>query len=389
MQYKRETDYILSLLKSAVTSTSAPLPSPDLNWDIIYKISKRHRIYSILYFALQKLPEHVKLAIPNFNIYQLAYKKYIVTDTNRTFYWSLLSEDFEANNIDFVLLKGSVSKHLYPDTSMRVMRDMDILYRNAEDNTIIDIFKKHGFEITKKEPKEISFFNEPMKLAIEVQSKLIDEGYKNWYEYLDNIWDRCLPKDRHEYIMTNEDFYIYHLIHMAKHFINGGIGINHILDTYVIEKSYTDLDKNYLKKELATLGLTRFYENIGELINIWFGDNSCAEMSEELELLSSYIWSSGSFGVRSQQEINTAIVQNEGKVSLLKRIFPDTTTMINYYGGAISKYKWLLPFYWIRLNVSRLKRDKKELKQSLENINNISDERIKKTRQLFEFCGIK
>lgn len=388
MRYQKETDYILSLLKSAVDGSDAPFPSKDLNWDVIYKIAKRHRIYSILYFSLEKLPNNIKQTIPNLNVYQLAYKKYIVTDTNRSFYWSLLSEDFEANKIDYVLLKGSVSKYLYPEPSMRVMRDMDILYRNAEENTIISIFEKYGFKISKKEPKEISFFNEPLKLAIEVQSKLIDEGYKNWYKYLDNIWDRCVLKEGHEYTMTKEDFYIYHLIHMAKHFVNGGIGINHILDTYIIEKSYIDLNKDYLRKELESLKLLKFYNNICDLINAWFKNCNQADLSEELILLGTYIWESGSFGVRSQQEVNMAVANNNDKISLLKRIFPNSTTMINYYGGPIKNHKWLLPFYWVRLNIDRLKRDKKELKQSVKNISNIDDDRIKKTKQLFDFCGL-
>ncbi len=393
MQYKKETDYIISLLKCAVTSTTASMPPVDLNWNILYKIAKHHRVYSTLYFALNTLPEQIKQSIPNFKDYELAYKKYIVIDTNRNFYWSLLREDFEAYGVDYILLKGSVSKYLYPDTSMRVMRDIDILYRNIDDDTLIDIFKKYEFEVSKKEPKEISFVKPSLKLAIEVQTKLIDEGYDNWYQYLDNIWDKCKQQEGHEYVMTNEDFCLYHLIHMAKHFINGGIGINHILDTYIIKNTYTNLDEFYIKKELESLGLLKFYNNICKLIDVWFNETELLNLNKEdidnLNLLTKYIIRGGSFGSLIQKEANTVVSGNNKKASLVRRIFPDITTITNYYGNTIKKHKWMLPLYWIKLNINRLKRGNTNFKKSISNINNITDDRIKTTEELFKYCGLK
>lgn len=387
MKHQIETCYMLTLLKCAVNGIDAPLPCPDLNWSIIDNIAMHHKIAPLLYFALAKYPQDVKKSIPNLNFYEISYKKNLVTDTNRMFYWNLIQQDFEVNNIDYVLLKGSVSKYLYPDPAMRIMRDMDILYRNAENNTIINIFNKQGFETNKIEPKEISFYHKPLKLAMEIQTKLIDEGYDKWYEYLDDIWNRCVVKEGHEYVMTNEDFYIYHLIHMAKHFINGGIGINHVLDTYMIEKSYNDIDKHNFTKELEKIGLAKFYKNVCDLIEYWFVKDDAEELPSDLKLMSNYILSSGSFGVRVQQEANTAVTQNQGEISLLKRIFPNSHVMANYYGGAIKNHKWLLPFYWIKLNIERLGRDKKELIQSIKNINSVSDDQIESTQQLFKFCG--
>ena len=51
-----------------------------------------------------------------------------------------------------------------------------------------------------------------------MQPHLIDMGYSEWYEYLQDIWEKC-SNDKHEYKMNLEDFYIYHIIHMAKHFL--------------------------------------------------------------------------------------------------------------------------------------------------------------------------
>ena len=65
-----------------------------------------------------------------------------------------------------------------------------------------------------------------------MQTHLIDEGYTLLVQLSPKIWGHCssLPDKPNQYLMTKEDFYIYHVIHMAKHFLNGGIGIKHFLD---------------------------------------------------------------------------------------------------------------------------------------------------------------
>ena len=61
--------------------------------------------------------------------------------------------------------------------------------------------------------------------------------------------------------VSNEDFYIYHIIHMAKHFINGGIGIVHILDIWIMINAYRSVDKDYIAGELKSIGLLDFEKN--------------------------------------------------------------------------------------------------------------------------------
>lgn len=138
------------------------------------------------------------------------------------------------------MLKGTVIKYLYPDTAMRVMSDVDILYRsqiqkiNRQNELLISLMENIGYKVWSREPLEISFYK-PLaaisrNMRIEMQTELIDKGYEVWSDYLKNIWDKLIKKSDHEYVMRDEDFYIYHIIHMAKHFINGGIWNCHILD---------------------------------------------------------------------------------------------------------------------------------------------------------------
>ena len=404
MIYEEELKYILHLLRCAVSDKTPPNPQENLDWEVIFKIAQKHRITSTIFYGLQKLPQQIQ-HIPHFNDFFTAYQKNLILDANRSFEINNLKSEFETHNIDYVLLKGSVTKHLYPDTSMRVMSDIDILFRTGianktqQNQMLISLMKKNEYKIWAKGPSEIGFYK-PLaaissNMRIEMQTFLIDEGYDVWFAYLNNIWSRLTPKNNgHEYIMSDEDFYIYHIIHMAKHFLNGGIGIIHILDVYVINNALRNLDRQYISSELKKVNLFKFENIVRMLADYWFksgyafNDKSSGESKDTLDLMEEYIISGGAFGTKTRQEINHIVRRDDGKVSLLKKIFPESSTMIDYYGNVLKKHPYLLPFYYIRLNFKRFFLTGKESRKSYQAMNYISDDQIEKAKELMRRCGL-
>lgn len=383
---KTEMNYIIELLRCAISNDRPCSPPEGIDWEQIFIFAKKHKILPTLYFGIQKLPAPALSLITHLNQYQLAYKMTLVQDANRTAELKKLKKSFENNKIDYIFLKGSVTKYLYPDTSMRVMNDIDIFYRKAGHKLIQEIFRQNNYTLIKKEPKELVFTNIPLKIKVEMQTQLVDEGYEIWFKYLENIWDRCISsQNRHEYKMTDEDFYIYHIIHMAKHFKNGGIGLTHVLDIWIMITSYSDLNQTYIKTELTKLKLNTFEQKLRALVLMWFEEISPDRNDERtLELLGNYIFASGAFGIKPQQEINKIVAGNDNKVSLLKKIFPSRSAMVDYYGSIIKNHPCLIPFYWIRLNFRRLFYDRKNVKTTWKIMNKISDKTIKQTRELMD-----
>ena len=53
MIYENEIRYVLCLLKCAVSDEIPPNPPENLDWEVIFKIGKSHKIYSTLFFGLQ------------------------------------------------------------------------------------------------------------------------------------------------------------------------------------------------------------------------------------------------------------------------------------------------------------------------------------------------
>ena len=242
IKHELEKSYIIELLKCAITDTTPSTPNKDLDWDVVFEYAKKHHIIPVLYFSIQKLPNEIKLKITKLSHYELAYKSNLVDDANREYELSIITEDLSNNNIDYILLKGTVTKHFYPDTSMRMMSDIDILYRNSTFKEIRTLFENKNYTLEKSTPKDSLFLSPNKNVKVEMQESLLDAGFTEWLKYLDTVWDRCENKSENEYMMTPEDFYIYHIVHMAKHFINGGIGLRHVLDTWIIKKHYKNSD---------------------------------------------------------------------------------------------------------------------------------------------------
>ena len=159
MKYELEQNYIIELLKCAITNTTPSTPNEGIDWDVVFNYAKIHRVVPVLYFSIQKLPEDIKLKISNLEQYALAYKSNLVDDANRENEIAIITKILSDNDIDYILLKGSVTKHFYPDTSMRMMSDVDILYRNADSKDIKSLLESNGYTQTKSTPKDAMYLS--------------------------------------------------------------------------------------------------------------------------------------------------------------------------------------------------------------------------------------
>lgn len=377
-----EKNYMIELLKSSITNTTPSAPDESLDWDVVFQYGKIHRILPVLYFSIQKLPDECKSRISKLKHYELAYKSNLVDDANRENEISIITKELSKNNVDYILLKGTVTKHFYPDTSMRMMSDVDILYRNKTAKDIKNLFEELGYVQTKSTPKDAMYLSPNQLVKIEMQQSLLDDGFTDWLKYLDTIWDRCENKTGNEYAMTPADFYIYHIVHMAKHFINGGVGLRHVLDTWVIKNHFKELDQAYVEKVLTELSLNTFNQQITNLCKYWFEDYTLSN-TEDINLLSEYIFANGAFGNIGQQSVN------ESAAGKKRKVFPDRKTMANYYGDVINRFPATIPFYWMRLNAERLFKNSNKSKNKMKAMSNISEEQKEKTKRLFDICGLK
>ncbi len=246
-------------------------------------------------------------------------------------------------------LKGYFIKNLYPSPSLRYMTDTDILVDKEHIESISQILGELGFSLEHETIHEV-IFSGP-QLVIELHKTLVPANYKVNYRYYENCWRfaKVLPGYKNIFSMSPEDSYVYSVAHIARHYIDGGIGIKHIADIYVQIKQ--PLDWDYINRELEVMNISKFSELLLSLAKHWFSDTPVKpdKVISEMEM---FILKSGAYGSVSQRNIANVSKNAKGSTAttaakiVLRKIFP-TFEGVMYLYPILKKHPYLYPIFSI------------------------------------------
>ena len=256
---------------------------------------------------------------------------------------------FEAEQIPFVALKGSVIRKFYPKPEMRVSCDTDILIHKENLEKASELLKNTlGYEYDDKCGHDISFYS-PSQSKLELHHTLLEYDFKG-KEVLDKVWEHTYLADgfNYNYEFDKEFFMFYHFVHMAKHMQTGGCGLRLFLDTYIL-KNELGYDASKLSDMLSKSQLSKFAEGIFKTAEVWFGTD--AEDDFTL-LMADYVFDSGLYGsVKNHVALSQAKNGSRFK-TLVKRIFMSYSSLKIIY-PIIEKYPILTPVFevvrWFRI----------------------------------------
>lgn len=308
----------------------------------LYRLSKKHDLAHIVGNALinDNLLREEKL--------KEAYQNEVFTVVYRyeTLAYELeeLRRVFNDAKIPFIPLKGSVIRKFYPEPWQRTSCDIDILVKEADaDNASKILSERLQYGVDRKGQHDVSMFT-ASNVHVELHFKLLDSDFKQVKDLID-VWsgDEISLLSDSVYQMSKELFLLYHIYHMAKHFIHGGCGIKPFIDLWII-KNKVGFDEEKAQKMLQESGLLAFFERSTDLVNVWFEDKEYSEITQEME---DYVLQGGVYGTLEQ---HIAMSQNKkgGKFRhLMGRIFLPYKSMVIYY-PSLKKCPILFPFYQVR-----------------------------------------
>ena len=321
----------------------------------MYQLSKKHDIAPIVGNALNKcgafeillvdIEESEREAIAKI---KTKFDEQIFTAVYRyeTINYELeqICKTLEEAKIPFIPLKGSVIRKYYPEPWMRTSCDIDILVKEKDaDNAAEYLQTQLQYGVDRKGQHDVSIFTSS-NVHVELHFKLLDSDFKQVKDLID-VWsgDEISLLSGSEYKMSKELFLLYHMYHMAKHFVHGGCGIKPFIDLWII-KNKVGFDEEKAQKMLQESGLLAFFERSTDLVNVWFEGKEHSEITQEME---NYILQGGVYGTLKQ---NLAMSQNKkgGKFRhLMSRIFLSYKDMAIYY-PSLKKCPILFPFYQVR-----------------------------------------
>ena len=360
--YSKTARTLIYLLSCAVSEKECELKSDEIDFDGLYSLAKRHSLCSAAAFAL----ESAGINEPRFTQAKVkAKRKLALFDIERVKIYQKLNDA----GIWFAPLKGIVLKDSYPRYGMREMSDNDILCDSSKMAEVREIMESLGFICSNYGEWHHDNYQKPPTLDFEMHHTLFQTDDSPAFQsyYLD-VFDKLVHKSGCEYAFKDEDFYIYILAHMYKHFSHNGTGLRSLLDIHVYLQSHPDFDFDYIGRELEKLQLLDFAQRARGLAVKLFGLQKLSE--EDLELLPMFLDSS-LYGSVEQGEYNHLTRQLDGKDSkrvkikyFFDRIFLHGESLERSY-PFFARHKWLLPaLYVYRLFKSLFTRPKGILRET-------------------------
>lgn len=311
----------------------------------LFILSRKHDLSHIVASALSRIgflsDDEVSQA------FHQELMKSVYRDAQRGYAISLTEDLLEGAKIPHIVLKGSVIRHVYPQSWMRTSCDIDILIHQSDIESVENILCGNKYVRLDDSSTHDYNFLSPNKIHIEIHHTLTQDGeLSSTDELLKSVWTDYVVLEtgcENRYNMTPELFVIYHLAHMGRHLLHGGCGVRPFIDLWLINKQYS-FDFSKLNDMLTKCNLLALYDASTELSKVWLEDYKHDESTERLE---KYILCGGMYGTAT----NAAKVKAASGVGKVRSFFnmmflPKENLEVLYPN--LKKHPILYPFYQIR-----------------------------------------
>lgn len=378
---------IILLMKSAILQQPQTLPE-GFALDQIIGLVRKHHMTALIYDGALRcgISPGEKSMQQLFRLYYAA----LLKSEGQQREISRICEAFSREGIDYMLLKGSGMKELYPKPELRYMGDADILIRMEQYEKIISVMESLGFTFCHENDHELKWKSDALK--VELHKRLISTEERDMYTYYGNGWRLAVPQGGSAYGMKTEDEWVYLFTHFAKHYRGGGVGCRYVVDLWVWRRAHPDMDEAYIRRALSAMGLDAFYAHTLRLLDYWFSEGPG---DETLDIITEFIFTSGSWGNEDVLVLSQA-VRNAKRVGLgfggrllylWHTAFPGITTLRSRY-RVLYKAPWLLPVVWLVRLVQKVFFDRRSMQKQGHHMDLLTQENIRLRQEMLELVGL-
>lgn len=378
---------ILILISSAIREETLELPK-DFNIEEALPLIQSHHIAPIIYDGAVRCG--ISRQTPTMQkLFQSYCKGLMVSDAQLQAIGRIYTA-FDEAGIEYMPVKGCNMKYRYPKPELRMMGDADILIRQSQYEKIVSILEPLGFQYQKELDPEIVW--QSKALYLELHKRLLPSYNKDFDAYFGDGWQLGKLKSGSRYSMTPEDEWIYLFTHFTKHFRDGGIGCRHVLDLWVFQRAYPNLDAAYVKAELEKLQMLEFHENICRLIGVWFEDT---HEDEKTAFISEFVFSSGSFGEMESKVLSQTLRESKNSplafsgrlVHVWRVLFRSAEELKDEY-LVLRKASWLLPLIWLIRPFHKLLFHRSAVSSQRKKLAALNKDNIQQRQDMLNYVGL-
>ena len=378
---KKQTESFLHILKDARFNQKTSITLEQNDFYFLYKLAHIHDLTGMVYnqiYHLDNFPDDLKKQwgseAKKLNVFQI-----IKTQRFLQVYREFLKADLKV-----YVVKGLVCRSIYPMPDNRPSNDEDLYIERKDADAVTAIFENAGFQLLDKGEDEIKFLDYKSGLTIELHLALFSKSSQA-YGFYQVAFDHAFEtyaihniENVSVYSLSHNQHFLFLVLHFAKHFLHGGVGIRQLMDIIMyIEAFKEEINWDYIFKQLDKADLVTFFLNTLEIAHVYLdfdydNINLCnyKRIKNEYQELLDDIMESGIFGQTTQERIHSSTItlnaMESGKVNVLKSVFPPLEDMKGKF-PYLNEKPYLLPVAQATRILNYMKHhDNKQNKKTVE-----------------------
>lgn len=340
-KFKDEYDYLLHLVRCVIHNKQPEEIPAYLSFKKIFEYAVSHEIANIAFLSIEKLNK--KPTSDLYNKWLLKYNQSISRDINQSYARQEILEEFKKAKIRSLEVQGTKIKEIYPKPEYRTMSDIDFIIDYSNLDKAKDIMLSLGYKCRFIDGVELDAYRAP-NIFVEIHTEFFSKNSR-FCGYMDKPFTNTIESVECSCETNPDVFYLYSILHIAKHYFNKGCGIRRVLDVYFLKHKYNKLiDKEYLDEKYKEAGILQLAIDLHLLAEYWFGNE---QINKDLTVIEKHFKDSevhGSMDIKISNRLSKYNLQWEKQTKiryLLKRIFPDINFMCSAY-PIVKKNKYLL-----------------------------------------------
>lgn len=340
--------YFINLISAFLNHKQSEY-SNDVDYNELYELGNIHNVCAIIAKQLMGFKAEERNKIENLPAFRQQLGYTLISYEKKQQLAEMLRKDFNNMNWDFIFVKGTAIRHLYPVPELRTSGDIDLFFRK-ESYTEIYNYYNNKYNIT----------NNPKEIIISLNGEHIELHNETDFDnpFFKNIFDKSNEHKNSEHFLDIETHLLYVLTHIAKHFNHLGAGIRMFMDVDVLIRNAENFNCEDFYSKCRAANIETFAKAVFSLCRLWFNTPVKAEFvfnDDILKKFESVIIDGGSFGFETRtlgeyyidktlnkDEKNSLIAKLKAMILL---IFPSSESLKNNYSYA-KKHPFLLPLAW-------------------------------------------
>ena len=256
----QERKFFLQVLSDHLSKRHT-IPVNDLDWNILFKLSRAHQLEGIVFYQCRDF-------MPDIGMFEEPFYATLYYNKNRRIIMSEIEADLSRRCIPFFTVKGFETAQYYPVPDLRSMGDNDIIVHEEDKEEVGQALIGMGFaydsEFVGKE--QIYSYKD---MHFDLHHRLIYDENITISEQ-EHFFNDCWKYVR-DGKLDHSFHFLFLIVHLRKHLMNEGVGFRQFMDIAATGKMDSELNWAWIKEKLQELRLKKFADKCFSLIEFWFG----------------------------------------------------------------------------------------------------------------------